>query len=226
MACGVPSNAVLPPSAGARSDNTLTRTPPPPNPPPPQGCITTAVHRRKRGLQPLWTPFPLPSPLLPFQCLRVTAKILLRRLRHQEDLSVKFFGPPSVGTIGGPKEEGSQQPPPPLRPPLPPVFHSTERGGPTLGPCLLSSFIAVPHGSRLSSARTAEHRPGMRLAHCSACRFRVPSAHVALRPPTPLPIHRSLGGTIRISTKWALSDHEPVCPQTPSLTVYLGDFPE
>ena len=37
----------------------------------------------------------VPLPPLPFQCLRLTAKILLRRLRCQEDLSFKIFGPPS-----------------------------------------------------------------------------------------------------------------------------------
>ena len=46
-------------------------------PPPPQACIGTAVHRRRRGGG--------NPPLLPFQCLRLTAKILLRRLRPQED---------------------------------------------------------------------------------------------------------------------------------------------
>ena len=38
-----------------------------------------------------------PPPLRPFQCWRLTAKILLR---CQEDLR-KILGPPSVGTIGG-----------------------------------------------------------------------------------------------------------------------------
>ena len=59
-------------------------------------------------------------PLLPFQCLRLTAKILLRHLRCPEDPSVKNFGSPSAGTTGGPWEEGgpSQYPPPPLEPPF------------------------------------------------------------------------------------------------------------
>ena len=35
----------------------------------------------------------VPPPPLPFQCLRLTAKILLRRLRCQEDLSFKIFWP-------------------------------------------------------------------------------------------------------------------------------------
>ena len=61
-------------------------------------------------------PTPLdPPPLLPFQCLRLTAKILLRRLRCQEVLGFKMFAPPSAGAIGGPSEEGGpSHPPPPL----------------------------------------------------------------------------------------------------------------
>ena len=39
-----------------------------------------------------------PSP--PLQCLRLTAKILLRRLQCQEALSLIVFGPPLAGTIG------------------------------------------------------------------------------------------------------------------------------
>ena len=47
---------------------------------------------------------PPPPPLLPFQCLRLTAKILLRRLRCQEDTLTKFwraFGGDHRGTPGG-----------------------------------------------------------------------------------------------------------------------------
>ena len=61
-----------------------------------------------------YTEAPIPPPFLPFQCLMLTAKILLQRLRCQEDLSLNFFGPPSAGTKGGPWEEGGpSQPPPP-----------------------------------------------------------------------------------------------------------------
>ena len=60
-----------------------------------------------------------PPSLLPFQCLRLTANILLRRLRCQEDLRFKNFGPPSAGTIGGPWEEGGPSQPPPLPIPRP-----------------------------------------------------------------------------------------------------------
>ena len=47
----------------------------------PQGCVRTAVNRRRSP----------PPPLFPFQCLRLTATILLRRLRHQENLSLKYL---------------------------------------------------------------------------------------------------------------------------------------
>ena len=73
--------------------------PPPPDPPHP--------------------PLDPPPPLLPFQCFRVTATILLRRLRCHEDLRFTIFGPPSVGTIGGPKEEGVPAKPPLQTPPPP-----------------------------------------------------------------------------------------------------------
>ena len=52
-------------------------------------------------------------PLLPFQCLRLTAKFLRCRLRCQEDLRFKEFDLPLAGTIGGPWEEGGPSPPPP-----------------------------------------------------------------------------------------------------------------
>ena len=61
---------------------------------------------------------PPPPPSLPFQCLRLTAKILLRRLWCQEDLRLKISGPPLAGTIGGPWEEGGGQPNPLPPPPL------------------------------------------------------------------------------------------------------------
>ena len=82
----------------------------------------TAVHRRRRGgtPPPPWTP--TSPPFLPFQCLRLTAKILHRRLQRQEDLSLKnswpAFGADHRGTLGG---GGSQPNLPPFRPPpLPP----------------------------------------------------------------------------------------------------------
>ena len=81
-----------------------------------QGCIRTAVHRtpggRTRGVPPPQTPY---RPLLPFRCLRLTAQNMLRRLRRQEDLGFKIFGPPSAGTIGAPWEKKV-----PAKPPSPP----------------------------------------------------------------------------------------------------------
>ena len=122
--------------ANSRTADNCRRGPPPLDPPP-MGCISTAVHRRRRGVTPPppWTPPPWdvlerpytaggggsPPPLLPFHCLRLTAKIMLWRLWCQEDLSFKNFGPPSAGTIGGPLEEGGSQPNP-----LTPLLRPTE----------------------------------------------------------------------------------------------------
>ena len=66
-----------------------------------------ANRRRHRLTEPtteaLWQPPPPPDPppLLPFHCLRLTAKILLRRLRCQEDLRFKILGGDERGTLGG-----------------------------------------------------------------------------------------------------------------------------
>ena len=62
-----------------------------------------------------------PPPLIPFQCLRLTTKNLVRRLQRQEDLSFEIFG--------GPKEEGV-----PARPPLspPPPFQYIAAGDPSV----------------------------------------------------------------------------------------------
>ena len=98
-----------------------------------QGCSRTTVRRRWRGGTPPPMDPPLPPLLLPFLCSRLTAKILLRRLRCQEDLRFKISGPPSAGTTWASWEEGApsqpsphcQNPPPP---PLPPLSN-TSRGG-------------------------------------------------------------------------------------------------
>ena len=75
-----------------------------------QGCIRTAVHRQR-------SPPPL---LLPFQCLRLTAEVLLRRLRCQEDLRFKNIRPPfGGGPQGDPRRRGGSQPNPPSPPPSP-----------------------------------------------------------------------------------------------------------
>ena len=52
---------------------------------PPGVVFRTAPQEGGGGGCPPWTP--PPPPLLPFQCLRLTAKMLLRRLRCQEDLN-------------------------------------------------------------------------------------------------------------------------------------------
>ena len=76
--------------------------------PPPQGCIRTAVHRRRRGVpSPLDPPPPSPLPMLEADSHHfATAPSVPRCL--------KMFGLPSAGTIGGPWEEGgpSQTPSP------------------------------------------------------------------------------------------------------------------
>ena len=70
---------------------------------------------------------PPPPPLLLSQCLRLTAKFLLRCFRCQEDLRLTVFGLPSTGTTGGPWEEGGPSqtlPPPPFGPPPFPPFNT------------------------------------------------------------------------------------------------------
>ena len=61
------------------------------------------------------------TPPLPFQCLRLTAKILLRRLRCQEDLRLKFCWPAFAWDHrGGPGRRGvpAKTPSPPPSAPL------------------------------------------------------------------------------------------------------------
>ena len=69
-----------------------------------------------------------------FQCLRLTAKTLLRRLRCQEDLRFKNFRPAfggdHRGTLGG-GGVPAKPPSPPFRPPPPPpLLIDRWRGGP------------------------------------------------------------------------------------------------
>ena len=75
------------------------------------------MHRRRRG----------GTPLRPFQCLRLTATILLRRLRCQEDLRFENFRPPfggdHRGTLGGGGGGPSHPHPPPPSDPPPPLAH-------------------------------------------------------------------------------------------------------
>ena len=61
--------------------------------------------------------------------------MLLRRLRCQEDLSFKIFGPPSAGTIGGPWEEGAT-----AKPPLPPPSNTSLWAG-GYSPFVLSDVV-------------------------------------------------------------------------------------
>ena len=68
-------------------------------------------------------PPPPPTPLLPFQCLRLTATIVLRRLRCREELSLKiFFGLDHRGTLGGGGVPANPPSPPFQIPPLPPLL--------------------------------------------------------------------------------------------------------
>ena len=121
-----------------------------------QGCSRTAVHRRRRG----GTPPPGPPPLLPFQCWRLTAKILLRRLRIQEDLRLKIFGPPSAGTIGEGGVSLPNPPPPPCPPdPLsPPSSTSLLPGGEGAAVGLHCSAPGHPRG-RHTHPMLRSHRP-------------------------------------------------------------------
>ena len=96
-----------------------TTTPFKHSPPPPLSDVLERLYTAGGG-----GVTPPPPSLLLFQCWRLTAKILLRRLRCQEDLSFKTLGPPSVGTIGGPWEEGGPsqtRPPPPNTHTYPPL---------------------------------------------------------------------------------------------------------
>ena len=104
-------------------------------------CVRELCVRESCVLQEACVP-PRPPPLLPFQCLRLAAKFLLR---HQEDLS---FDP--RGTLGG-----SQTPPLPLQtappppPPRPLLIH------PRLRPCECGAIHLpglVGHGRAYSAA--------------------------------------------------------------------------
>ena len=129
---------------------------------PNQGCIRTAVHCRRRGGG---TP-----PPTPFQCWRLTAKILLRRVRPQEDLSLKIFGPPLAGNIGGPKEEGG-----PSQTPLPPPHPSDPPPPLLIHPCPQLTVMNLQYWFTLSSSRCGvayRARPSEQLGPA-------PSAHLA-----------------------------------------------
>ena len=166
----------------------LSELPAPPtpcflNPPPPpqtqwvghkhpQPCIRMAVHRRRKGFPP-----PGPPPLLPFQCSRLTAKILLQCLRCQEDLALKFFRPSFGGDHRGTQGGGMSPPNPPAPPPpsntsLPPP---TSAGFP---PRKAHTYVhprsAKWHSRSALKAPPASHcskalRSSRPLALCEAC---------------------------------------------------------
>ena len=104
-AFGGGSRSALPLPRGHRAGTTHGRS----------RCVRAPNSRRQRSAAAMYQTgrYPPPPPLLPFQWLTLTAKILLRRLRCQEDFSFKIGGPPSTGTIGGPWEKGGSQPTPP-----------------------------------------------------------------------------------------------------------------
>ena len=92
----------------------------------------TVVLARGRGSDALQRPYTVggpPPPPLPI--LRLKAKILLRRLRCQEDLSFKNFGLPSAGDHRGSLGGGGSQPipPPPFQTPPPPPLLMHPWGG-------------------------------------------------------------------------------------------------
>ena len=110
------------PIRGGRGGSTLGWSSP--RPPPPRGGgggsdVLEGPHTvGGRGVPP-------PPALLPFQCLRLTAKSLLWRLRCQEDLSFKSsrpaFGGDHRGTLGGVGGVPAKPPPPALPLQTPPI---------------------------------------------------------------------------------------------------------
>ena len=106
-----------------------------------------AIHRRRRGggVTPAPPRAPIP-PLFPFQFLRLTARILLRRLRCQEDLSLTIFGPPSVGNLRGPQEEGD----------------------PSQTPRLITGTFTTQRSPPVSSHGASDQRP-CQSSRCASC---------------------------------------------------------
>ena len=123
----------------------------------------------------MYPPPPRTPPLLPFQCLRLTAKILLRPLRCQEDLRFKISGPSSAGAIGGPWEEGGweeggsqpnpptppQTPPPPLPPfvihPWPAVMGCAHSPGRRHAPSTTQATTQTEHGPARRPGQKHDH---------------------------------------------------------------------
>ena len=122
------------------------------------------------------------------------------------DSSLKIFGPPSVGTIGGPKEEGcpSQPPPPPSSdsPPPPPL---------PIHPCIPSrSASSWRRGGGAAGCRSCSTRPdpGVRTPGGPTA-----EAAVALPPPPLAPqarravVHRGRGLQPPPPPRAAVSQH-------------------
>ena len=98
-----------------------------------EGCIRAAVRRRRGGGgTPPW------SPLLPFQCLRLAAKICFGAFGAKR-IELSFSG--------AAKEEGvpANPPPPPFRPLLPP-FYCIPGLRHLILPVLFGTSWAVGHG--------------------------------------------------------------------------------
>ena len=141
--------------------------------PPPTACLTAsgaASEVPSLLMHPWGAPPRLDSPrpetpLPPFQCLRLTAKLLLRRLRCQEGLSFKIHGPPSAGTIGGPWEEGVPANPPPLPDPPP-------SNRPSAAP-----LVAQGCGSPSAGPRGGAFEPGLHSASAVIGRGGRPTPH-------------------------------------------------
>ena len=167
----------------------------------------------------------VPPLFLPFQCLRLTAKVLLRRLRCQEDLRFKSFGAPSAGAIGGPWEEGGPSPfQTHFRPPPPFLTHAC----PWPPPVCRHPLSPIPPPFPHFRAPPPPHPTG----HCPADvggwgrhhkRPRKPTAKgpVPQRTPRwvppgdPPPPTSGVGlGTLRTARSWVLG--RPLCEASPA----------
>ena len=99
-------------------------------PPPKKGMYWMGCPPQEEGGYPPLRP---PPPLLPFQCLRLAAKILLQRLRCQEDLRfIKIFGSGPSGDPG--RRGGGAANPPPPPPPQGPATRCNAPVGSPAGP--------------------------------------------------------------------------------------------
>ena len=141
-----------------------------------QRGIRTAAHRRRKG----GTPPPLrPPPPPPLPMFEADSQNFALAPSVPRGLKLESCGPPSVGTIGGPKEEGcpSQHPPPPSDPPSPPSAPS-------------NTSLAQAHAALSTDATLTSYRTSTQTTSCSLSGLRVPSltasglATVSDIPPT------------------------------------------